>query len=150
MRSAAKNAVNAIFRDLEVYSEEDYRRLPRRDRYVWDAFWFDTEVRNGGLRQFFTNMTGDHWRETLEALREIGEWSAASLLEEACSLFPDGRASEDQEARIEQSRSIWDDLKELEKSLGSYYKRDVFANLLEYWNRGSSDSEGSEEGGADA
>src|SRR4051812_47392155 len=110
MRSKAAREVNAIFRDLEVDSEEDYRRLPRRERHVWDVTWFDAEIRNGGFRQFFTNSTGDHWRATLEALREISEGSVASRLEEACSLFPDGRPGEDQEAREEQLGPIWDAL----------------------------------------
>jgi hypothetical protein len=136
MESMAEEEVRMIFLQLPVYSEEDYHRLPRRDRFVWDLRRFDDDIKNGGLRQVFSNSIGNHWPEILEALREIGEESAAGLLEEACSLFPDGRPRVDREARCEQMDPIIDALIDLEDAkLDSYYQGDIFPNLLEYWDR---------------
>jgi hypothetical protein len=137
MTSEAEGECGRIFLQLKVCSEEDYRRLPRRDRYVFDLRWFDVEVKNGGLRQVFGNAIGDHWPGVMEALREIGEDSAAAMLEAGCSLFPEGRPSLDQEERGEQMTDpIIDALIELEDAqLDSYYRGDIHPKLLEYWHR---------------
>src|SRR5690348_17373922 len=102
MRSAAEDKCRRIFLQLDVCSEEDYRRLPRRARYVFDLRWFDVEVKNGGIRQVFGNAIRDHWPGVLEALWDIGEDSAAEMMEAACSLFSESRPSLDQEGRWEQ------------------------------------------------
>ena len=36
MGSVAEEEVRITYLQLAVYSEEDYHRLPRRDRFVWD------------------------------------------------------------------------------------------------------------------
>jgi hypothetical protein len=137
MTSVAEEECGRIFGELNVWSEEDYRQLPRRDRYVFDLFWFDVEMKNGGIRQVFGNAIGDHWPEVLEALRQIGEDSAAEMMEAACSLFPEGRPSLDQEVRGEQmTEPILDALIDLEEArLDSYYRGDIHPKLLAYWNR---------------
>lgn len=102
----AENEVNRIFLELQVYSEDDYRKLSRRDRFLWDVVWFDTEVMNGGIWQYFRNSAGDHWAGCLEALGEIGAKHEYSFLKAACELFPNGRPSADREERKKQIAEI--------------------------------------------
>ena len=76
----AAEKVRKIFETLDVTSEGRYRELPKRDRYVWDVRWFETEAMNGGLDQFLWNTTGDHTQETLEALKAIGATESHAAL----------------------------------------------------------------------
>lgn len=59
---------------------------------------FAGEVDNGGLRQFFSNSSGDMSEETLEALGRINA-QCADILEEAMACFPDGNVPKDCELR---------------------------------------------------
>ena len=61
---------------------------------------FAGEVDNGGLRQFFSNSSGDMSEETLAALGKINPQSA-DILEEAMACFPDGNVPKDRELRNE-------------------------------------------------
>jgi hypothetical protein len=149
MESAAEDECRRIFEQLEYRSEEDYRRWPRRDRYLFDLCWFDVEVKNGGIRQALSNPIGDHWPGFLEALRDIGEDFAAEMMEAACALFPVGRPSLDLEERREQmTEPIIDALVELEEArLDSYYQGDIHPKLLEYWHRNGPGHPDEERGG---
>ncbi len=54
---------------------------------VWEL---EAEVNNGGFNQFFFNSAGDRAGRTAAALRTIGAERAASIVDKAISLFPDG------------------------------------------------------------
>lgn len=54
---------------------------------VWEL---EAEVNNGGFHQFFFNSAGDRANRTPAALRSIGAGRAASIVDWANSLFPDG------------------------------------------------------------
>ena len=62
----------------------------------------EREVNNGGFSQFFLNSSGDHARETPEALRAIGASQMAVIVEEALVPFGSTGPSPHQEARGEQ------------------------------------------------
>ncbi len=82
---AAKEILK-IFLKLDVVSEESYRDLSRRDRYVWDVNWFETEVMNGGVDQYMFNSAGDHAAECLEGSEAIGAEPSHRVLQRAgCS-----------------------------------------------------------------
>lgn len=73
------------------------------DGYVRDfvlCMIFAGEVDNGGLRQFFSNSSGDMSEETLEALGGINA-QCADILKEAMACFPDGNVPKDCEFRNE-------------------------------------------------
>jgi hypothetical protein len=57
----AERDIWRIFGDLPVYSEDDYLNLSRRDRFVFDLWWYDRELLNGGMWSYFYNSIGDHW-----------------------------------------------------------------------------------------
>ena len=54
---------------------------------VWEI---EAEVNNGGFNQFFFNSAGARAAGTAAALRRIGADRAASIVDRALSLFPDG------------------------------------------------------------
>jgi hypothetical protein len=55
--------------------------------YLYAAHWCQSEVRNGGLHQFFTNSTGILAPEAFEGFRAIGLDVWASILGEAVQFF---------------------------------------------------------------
>jgi hypothetical protein len=132
---AAKEA-NRLFRTLEVFSEDDYLKLPRRDRYVWDISWFEAEVMNGGVDQYLFNSAGDHARGCLEALQAIGAKQSYSLLKQACDLFPQGQPSPNREERIkqlDQIRKLPGD-KHVDDMISGQIEIDLYQRLLDYYH----------------
>ena len=131
---AAKEA-NRIFLTLEVYSESDYRNLSRRDRYIWDVSWFETEVMNGGVDQYFYNSTGDHALECLEALRAIKAENSYHLLKQGCDLFPSGKPSPNVEVRRKQLESLRDVKREpyIDDLIDGEIEVDLYQLLLDYY-----------------
>ena len=57
-------------------------------RLVWAVLWFDAEVMNGGLDQFFSNSTGMIWPEAVEGFDAIGRQDLSSIVREAAARFP--------------------------------------------------------------
>jgi hypothetical protein len=87
-------------------SDLPYDELPRHDRYVIDVWLFYVDVMNGGLDEFFARKDGGYWRQTLEAFDAIGAKNTFELVQNACSLFPNGQPSADLETRSAQLRAI--------------------------------------------
>jgi hypothetical protein len=121
-----------LFLLLEVYSEDDYRRLSLRDRYVWDVCWFETEVMNGGMDQYLGNSIGDHSMECLEALNAIGATRSYSLLEQACDLFPDGHPSTTREIRRRQLRELAG-AQNIDNLISGEIETDLYQRLLDFY-----------------
>ncbi len=61
--------------------------LDAPQRVVLHANWFDREVSNGGIIQFFDHTSGDYVPETLDALRAIGHPEALTALEKAIEIL---------------------------------------------------------------
>jgi hypothetical protein len=130
---AAKEA-NKVFLTLEVYSEEDYRKLPLRDRYVWDICWFEVEITNGGMDQYLLNSAGDNAGECLEALEAIGAKQAYRLLKNAFDLFPDGRPSADRDVRESQMQRLAG-ANRIDDMIHGEIEVDLYQRLLDYYHR---------------
>lgn len=59
------------------------------------VMYFNGEVGNGGITQFFANTSGDHARETLDALARIGDEVGRAILHDAMKAFgPSGPSPE--------------------------------------------------------
>ncbi len=130
----AAEEARQLFLTLEVYSEEDYRKLPRRDRYLWDVSWFETEVMNGGVDQYFYNSAGDHAGECLEALQAIGAKKSHSLLSQACDLFPQRRPSANRDTRQKQLRDLVG-AKHIDDLIQGEIEVDLYQHLLDYYHK---------------
>lgn len=137
---AASEKVRRIFLRIEVYSEEDYRQLARRDRYVYDIRWLETEVMNGGIDQYFYNSAGDHAVGCLEALNAIGAKGSYSLLKNACDLFPDGQPSADRAVRQQQLREITGEDRDIDDLIkDGEIEVELYQLLLDNWNNSDPD-----------
>lgn len=65
--------------DLSVISEEAAK--------VFFVEQLQMEVNNGGFDQFFFNSSGNNWRKTLDALKEMGADKTAELLKKAAEAY---------------------------------------------------------------
>jgi hypothetical protein len=98
-----------------------FRRVRPEAGHLYAAHWCQSEVRNGGFHQFFSNTTGLPAPEALEGFRVIGRVEWAELLAEAMSHFgtPYPRDRGDREVllarRQGRSREEWDPFRELDE-----------------------------------
>ena len=76
----------SIYDGPEVFLEQ-IRKVSEVQRQLFAAHWCSSEVRNGGLQQFFSNATGVLAPEALEAFRVIGLPQCADALEKAMAFF---------------------------------------------------------------
>ncbi len=129
----ARKEVEEIFESFESYTGAEYRNLPRRDRYLIDVVWFETDVTQGGLDLYFYNPAGDHALDCLEALTAIGAHESASLLREACNLFPEGRPSPDRDQRRLQLNEITGGYDMIDDYIDGSIEQELFRLLLEYY-----------------
>jgi hypothetical protein len=114
--------VRIVFRDSP--REAHPERLTPAARTYYFVGCFNGELVNGGMSQFFSNSAGNHSRETLAALKEIGATLSASLLERALTIFPNSEAPVDRKLRCELLFAFEKrDPKFLEDLTDVYYKR---------------------------
>jgi hypothetical protein len=74
--------------DQSVYVYQlQFDALPEGIGYLYAGHWCQSEVRNGGLEQFFYNTTGLLAPEALAAYRTIGIKPWAEVLSEAMGFF---------------------------------------------------------------
>lgn len=78
--------------------------FPRRAVVIADRF--EAEVNNGGLSQYYLNVSGDHASIAPGILREIGLDDVAEKLEHANSFFPDGEPPSDRGVRLNMLESV--------------------------------------------
>jgi hypothetical protein len=91
--------VDIVFHDSPRQAHPD--RLGPAARTLWYVGYFQGEVINGGVSQFFSNSAGNWAHESLAALRQIGAVRCVGLLENALTLFPGGVAPVDRQKRCE-------------------------------------------------
>ncbi len=99
---------------------EGFRKIPVKNGRLFAAHWCQSEVCNGGFRQFFWNSTGVLAPEALEAFRVMGLKEWAGLLEEGMGFFGNlyPREREKRIALISKqlggSQKIWDPFNKLD------------------------------------
>ena len=76
-----------------------WAELSAAERVVVLVDWVEREVNNGGFHQFYFNSAGDCARQTPAALRAIGAWQAAAIVQQANTLFPGGAPPVDRSER---------------------------------------------------
>jgi hypothetical protein len=70
---------------VDLLACEEYSALHPSQRPAHLAFWYESEVQNGGHDQYFGNQGTERVRETVAALRGLGLGSQAALVEQACA-----------------------------------------------------------------
>jgi hypothetical protein len=88
------------------------------------------EVNNGGLDQYFFNSSGEYAHETVEALKSIGAFKTASILQEAINRWPNGEIPKDIGKRREISLQINPDVDLFEDLDQKFYEYEEDLNLL--------------------
>ncbi len=112
----------AIEKKLNAAGEQGRSCLSDAEETTVVAYRFALEITNGGFEQFFVNPSGDRWRETLQAIKTVGAARLALLFEEALSVFPDTRPSDDQLTRCQQLEAAGPPARDLLWNLtGQYY-----------------------------
>jgi len=111
--------------------QKGWEALPLLQRQYLAARYCDSEVRNGGFHQYFSNPWGGHWREAVEGFRMIGASERASILLEATAHFGRMGPSSDREARDEELLQVTGDNLDFFQDLDARYydSREVFDAL---------------------
>lgn len=78
--------LNRTWDDPEKFVRK-YRRVRPEAGHLYAGHWCQSEVRNGGFHQFFSNTTGLIAPEALEGFRAIGVVEWAEILAEAMKHF---------------------------------------------------------------
>ena len=84
--------VKPIWDTVSIYDGGDafiqqYNAAPEVSRSLLAAHWTQSEVRNGGFDQYFSNSTGVLAPEAVSAFRTLGMPRSAALLERAMAFF---------------------------------------------------------------
>ncbi len=72
---------------IDLLAMEDYSKLDDVQRAAHLAFWYDSEVQNGGHLQYFENRGAGLLDETLDALRVVGGKCQYDVLKSASHKF---------------------------------------------------------------
>jgi hypothetical protein len=132
-RDFNKEAREFVYRLLDElpaeYDDPSENGLPSR------IFWLITEIDNGGLWQYFTNI-GEVATRTVQELQKIGASETAGILALACELFPGGVPPADPKERETLVRDL--SLKQLDtlRALDDrFYSRreDLYLLVMDYW-----------------
>ncbi len=94
MSSAYFKLVEPYWESISIYDGAEkfttaFNAAPEKVRVLFAIHWFQSEVMNGGLGQFFSNPTGILAPEAVAGLRAIGMPECASILDEAMKFFGD-------------------------------------------------------------
>lgn len=86
------NLVKTVWDEISIYEREkvflaQYESAPNAARLLFAAHWCQSEVRNGGFKQFFMNSTGVLAPEAIEAFQKIDMPKLAQVIQDAVSLL---------------------------------------------------------------
>ena len=100
--------IEPIWEAVSIYDGGDiflqqYNSSPEASRNLLAAHWTQSEVRNGGFGQYFSNSTGVLAPEAVVAFRSLGMPKSAAVLEQAMAFFdsPFPRERDEREEALE-------------------------------------------------
>jgi hypothetical protein len=109
------NAAKLSQRDpvMEKVVDQGTRALTKEERALYFTRQLLSEVRHGGLHQFFTSAAGNCSLQTRDALKDLGHAGLKNLYARALERFPASGPDEDRAARWKQLDAIpktaWDE-----------------------------------------
>ena len=116
-----------------IWKEVGVAGMTEAQRAVWTVHYFDAEVCNGGLHQYFFNSSGDDARTALAALELFGADKSHRILKDAMALFGSKGPSADRDRRMEQLSSFDDARdKKLDELTSSYYSNKATAKMYRF------------------
>lgn len=91
MAQLAWNAIEPLWDDLPYSNGKELERflaeITEGQKALISIDWCQKEIRNGGIKQLFTNSTGNLVPFAIEGFRLIGATEYASILSEAALVF---------------------------------------------------------------
>lgn len=84
-----------------------YQSLPKEQRYYTAVFRCDAEIRNGGLAQYFSNSSGDHWKDVIAGLEAMDAAEHLKILKQALEIFGKKGPSTDRERRQDELGTLY-------------------------------------------
>jgi Domain of unknown function (DUF4375) len=86
------SVIEPFWNEIEIYEGPEifartFSSVPRPAGLLFAAHFCQSEICNGGFRQFFSNSTGVLAPEAIEGFNAIGQDFVAGIIQEACSLF---------------------------------------------------------------
>jgi hypothetical protein len=91
---------------LRKLGEGSLDALSRPEQVIACLTEVEMEVNNGGFDQYYWNSPGDHARETVSALQELGAAHTASLVAEANAVFGPAGPDRDRGRRWDQMKAL--------------------------------------------
>ncbi len=84
--------VETVWEEISIYDGEkdflaQYGDAPNAARLLFAAHWCQSEIRNGGLKQFFLNSAGVLAPEAIDGFRAINTFKLAEIVQEVTALF---------------------------------------------------------------
>ncbi len=133
----AKDFVEGLEEIDHRVARDGYEALPQVERDLYDVNRFHFECVCGGLGVFFTNSSGMHWRQTIDALGRVGAVRAQTVLRRACALFPGGHPPADHVAleQLADTEAMQDQFHLLGRELDD---REMWNAMDAYWTLHSS------------
>lgn len=111
------SVIDPIWEKVSIYGSPDlflhqFSKLTEVQRNLFASHWCQSEVRNGGFHQFFSNATGVLAPEAVAGFRAIGLSDCADVLQEAMKYFgrPYPREQEDRVAKLDAARDPFEAL----------------------------------------
>jgi hypothetical protein len=93
-----------IATDYEI--NKGYESLSPIGKILYNVYWVEAEVNNGGFNQYFYNSSGDHAMDAVQSLDQIGASLTKELLQSAIHRFPNSSVPSDRDERIKILNSI--------------------------------------------
>lgn len=115
----AGDAMMSIYEELVAIDKKTkaYHLIAQPRQVLYAVFWFEAEINNGGLSQYYLNSAGDQAAEAPQYLRDLGLHEAADILDKANAFFPNATPPSDRAARLdileeveEQAADTWNEL----------------------------------------
>ena len=131
----AAERARQLFLRLNVRSEEDYRALSRRERYLLDVTAFEAMLSNGGITGYMHSGDGDHYEECLEALKDIGATDSYQCLSSTCKFFPNERPSKDTDKRRQELDEVIKKVGDFEAAVPGGPEYELYQLMLNYWDK---------------
>jgi Domain of unknown function (DUF4375) len=76
----------SIYDGYDVFLAE-FKKLPQVSQHLFATHWAQSEIRNGGIDQFFDNSTGVLAKEAVEGFKALGMLETAELLQQSMDVL---------------------------------------------------------------
>jgi hypothetical protein len=124
------NILEGYFCSFEDSGEVFTRPLEKEYFNIW---WFDAEVQNGGIHQYFYNGTGDEWEQLVKLSKKLSFEEFQNLLSKISAKFPNHYVPSNRDQRDDLLDVIDPDIQVFDELTAEY--NEIREKLLQYSSR---------------